>query len=163
MPAVGRVDRLDVVVRPVGQLGEPAAVRVDLVQMIRLAAARPVRKQDLVAVVVDLRIADAAARVFEQHAQLARPQIQTAQSAAFAKGKTLAVPLQQRRVGVRRIVAVVAEVAVPVIASGDPLREHNLVEVGRRTGEKPFEHVRRVAGSAAAPRRFGGHRSGRRA
>jgi hypothetical protein len=43
---VGQIGRFDVVVGPVGQLPQVAAVHVDLVQMIVLGAAGPVREQD---------------------------------------------------------------------------------------------------------------------
>ena len=72
MLAVGAVGGLDVVVRAVGQLPQARAVDVDLVEVERMLAALAVGEEDLLAVVVDLRIADAALGVVEEHLQLRR-------------------------------------------------------------------------------------------
>ena len=71
-PAVGQVDRFDVVIRPVRQLPQIGFVGFDFVQVIGLRSATAIRKQDLGAVAVDIRIADTAERVIKQDLQLAR-------------------------------------------------------------------------------------------
>ena len=83
-PAIGHVGGFDIVVGPLGQLREPAAVELDLVQVIRRRLARTVREQNLPTVVVHLRIAHAAQWIVEQHLQFAGAQVQPAQSPAVA-------------------------------------------------------------------------------
>ena len=62
----------------------PRAVDVDLVEVIGRRAALAVGEEDLLAVVVDLRIADAALGIVQQHLQLAGAQVQPAEPAAVA-------------------------------------------------------------------------------
>ena len=82
--AVGAVGRLDVVVGPVGQLHEPAAVDIDFVEVERVGSAGPVGEEDLLAVVVHLRIADAALGIVEKHLHLAGAKVQAAEPRPFA-------------------------------------------------------------------------------
>ena len=95
--AVGRVDRLDVVVRSVRQLPEIRRRRCRF-RTGGTSRCRPaIREQNLPAVVMDLRIADPAVRIVQQDLQLAGPQIQAAQASAVAKGEPLPIAFEQRR------------------------------------------------------------------
>ena len=135
-PAVGQVDGLDVVVRPVGQLPQTGTVDIDLVEVISFAAAGSIRKQDLLAVIMDVRVPNTAARVFQQHFQAAGPQVESAQLRPFAESKAFPVAFDEGAVRVVRIIAIVPEVPVPMVAPRDPLREHDFVEIGRRAVEE---------------------------
>lgn len=119
--AVGKVGRLDVVVRSVGQLPQVGAVGVDLVEVVVLRAAGPVGEQDFAPLVVNLRIANAPARIVEQDPHLAAGQVEPAELAA-------------NRVGLFfRVVAVVAEVGVVMdVGAGGPDREDQVVDAFRQ-------------------------------
>ena len=95
--AVGRVHRLDVVVRSVRQLPESVPSTSISYRWYAVGAARAVREQDLLSVVMYLRIADPAARVIQQDLQPASPQVQAAQAAAFSKSEPLPIAFEQRR------------------------------------------------------------------
>ena len=106
--AVGKVGRLHVVVSAVGELRQPAAVDSDLVKVERRPVPLAVGEQDLFALVVDLRVSDAALRIVQQHLQLAAAQIEPAQPAAGAIAFSL------------RVVAVVPKIDVPMVPAGNP-------------------------------------------
>ena len=130
-PAVRQVSRLDVVVGPVRQLRQPRPVDIDFVQVIRRGAAPAIGKQDLLAVVMHLRIAHAAQRVVEQHRQLTGAQVQPAQPASVAvAAQRVAVNVLAKGIVRWRpvVAAVIAEAHVPVIASRHPHGKHNLVD-----------------------------------
>ena len=153
---VGRVDRLDIVVGPVGQLPEIRAVDVDFVEVVGRCPALAIGEEDLLAVVVDVRVADPAFRIVQQHGQLPRPQVEATEPSAVAKGVFEVVDRSGR--GGRRVVARVAvgimpEIAVPVVVSRHSLGKDDLLAVSdgtaRTAGSMGFDRVR-AASSATA-------------
>ena len=127
--AVGQVGGLDVVVRAVRELAQAGAIGVDLAEVILLGAALAIAEEDLAAVVVDLRVAHAAARVIEQRGELARGQVQAIELGAFPP--CLA----------RRVVGVVADVGIPMpVGLVDPARgEDDIVHARHRPGAELVE------------------------
>ena len=123
--AVGQVGGLDVVVGAVGELAQAGAIGVDLVEVVLLRAAFAIAEEDLLAVVVDLRVAHAAARVVEQGGEFARGQVPAVELGAFAPGLAL------------RVVGVVADVGVPMAVG--------LVQLAG--GEDEIVHARHRAGA----------------
>ena len=105
-----------------------------------LGAAFAVAEEDLLAVVVDLRVAHAAAGVVEQRGELAGGQVPAVELGAFAPGLALGV------------VGVVADVRVPVavglvhLAGG----EDDLGHARHRAGAEPIEQARRGTGRRGA-------------
>ena len=123
--AVGQVGGLDVVVGAVGELAQAGAVGIDLVEVVLLRAAFAIAEEDLLAVVMDLRIAHPAARVIEQRGELAGGQVPAVELGAFPPG--LAV----------RVMGVVADVGIPMAVG--------LVDLAR--GEDEVVHPRHRAGA----------------
>ena len=115
---VGQVGRLEVVERSVGQLPQAGAVDVDFVKVIVGLPAFAIGEEDLLAVVVELRIADAALGIVEERRDFARLHVHPAEPPAVVV--ILAV----------RPDDVIAEVGVPVT-----------VRVGLADGENDLFHV----------------------
>ncbi len=115
--AIGQVGRLIIVVRPVGNLPEAAAVKLDLVEVVVMRACLEVGEDGLVAVIMDLRIADGAPFGVKEDGGLARGEMELHEPAV---GVTAIAGEGQPRC----VAAVVANVGVPmgVFAEVDHLR-----------------------------------------
>ena len=152
---VRAVDRFDVVVRPVGQLHQSAAVGVDFVQVVRMLSAFSVGEQNLLRVVVHLRIAHSALWIIQQHCHLAGVKIQAAQASAVPVAPRHAVLfLEGVAFPVAGMDGVIAERDVPMgVLSPRADRKDNLVQARHRALEERLQHrARAVCGLRLALR-----------
>jgi len=146
---VGSVDGLDIVVRPVGQLPEIRAVDADFVQVVGRSPAPAIREQDFLAVVVDVRIADSALWIVQQHRQLAGFQVEAAESSAVAEGVFEVfdrVGRRGRRVVARVAVGVMSEIAVPVVVPRHALGKDDLLAANQRSSQNSITQLERLGG-----------------
>ena len=132
--AIGQVGGLDVVVGAVGELAQAGAVDVDFVKQVVLGPAFAVAEEDLLSVVVDLGIANAAAGVGQQGGEFAGGEVPAIELGALAPGFSV------------RIVRVIAHVGVPVPVGLVRLAgaEDELVHARHRPGAESGQQ--RVAG-----------------
>ncbi|MBQ76939.1 MAG: hypothetical protein CMQ20_18200 [Gammaproteobacteria bacterium] len=130
-PAIGQIGRLDVVVLSGSKLLQAGSVDVDLVEMVGGRFPLAIREEDLLAIVMDLGIANAAVGIVQQHLELAGTQIQSAQAPALAKTHA------------GRVVAIVAEVDVPMILSRNAGGKDDLVDLGHRAVEHGLQEFAR--------------------
>ena len=132
--AVGQVGGLEVVVRAVGELAQARAVDVDLVEVVVAGACLAVGEEDPLAVVVDLRVADGAARVVDDRGDFAGSRVPPGEPAGVGDR---AVAGEGHLVF---IVAVVADVGVPVrVVVLHAGAEDDFLDVGQRAFEGIFE------------------------
>ena len=140
--AVRQIGGLDIVVGAVGELAQAGAIGIDLVEVILLRAALAIAEEDLLAVVMDLGVADAAARVIEQGSELVGGEVQAVELGAFPP--CLAI----------RVVGVIAEVGIPMAVGLVQLArgEDEVVHPGHRAGAELVEQGGSLVLQSPVPR-----------